>query len=76
MTTLTEHIDVDAITEQAKQVHFWRSIVTVIAAILFGLGWVSFRFFAVIWFALAWGGCAVREGWREARPKRGPSPVR
>lgn len=77
MTTLTERIPVDEITEQARQVHFWRSVATVIAAVLFGLGWVAFKFFAVAWFALAWCGCAVREGWREARhAPQGPSPVR
>ena len=77
MTTLTERIPVDEITEQARQVHFWRSVLTVLAAVLFGLGWVAFKFFAVLWFACVWSGCAVREGWREAKnAPRGPSPVR
>ena len=76
MTTLSERIPVDDITAQAKQVHFWRSVLTVIAACLFGLGWIAFRFFAVTWFAAVWCGCAVREGWREAKGPQGPSPVR
>ena len=77
MTTLTDRIPVDQITEQAKQVRFWRSVATVIAACLFGLGWVAFKFFAVLWFACAWSGVAVREGWREARnAPHGPSQVR
>ena len=75
MTTLTERIPVDEITEQARQVHFWRSAATLVAAVLFGLGWVAFKFFAVAWFGVVWCGCAVREGWREGRGAK-PSQVR
>ena len=79
MTTLIDRIpvDVDAISQQAREVKFWRSVLTVIAACLFGVGWLAFKFFAVAWFAVAWCGCAVREGWRAGRhAPQGPSPVR
>lgn len=66
-TTLLDKVPVESITTQARQVRFWRSVATVIAACLFGLGWVAFKFFAVLWFGLVWSGCAVREGWREGR---------
>lgn len=78
MTTLTERIPVDEITAQAREVHFWRSVLTVIAAVLFGLGWVVAKAFGVAWLAAAWSAVAVREGWREGRragQQRGPSQV-
>lgn len=76
MTTLSERVPVESITEQARQVRFWRSVATVVAACLFGLGWLAFKFFAVAWFAVVWCGCAVREGWRAGHGARqGPSPI-
>jgi hypothetical protein len=77
-TDLLERVPVDSITEQARQVKFWRSVATVIAAILFGAGWLVAKAFGVTWFALVWCGCAVREGWRDGRGvKPGqPSQVR
>ena len=70
MTTLTERIPLDDITEQAQQVKPGRAALTVIAAVLFGLGWVMARVFSVLWLAAMWSGVAVREGWRASR---GPS---
>jgi membrane protein required for beta-lactamase induction len=75
-TDLLARVPVDRITEEARQVHPGRTLLTVIAAILFGLGWLVAKAFGVTWFALVWAAVAVREGWREARPKQGPSPVR
>lgn len=74
MTTLTERFPVDEITAQAREVRFWRSVLTVIAAVLFGLGWLVAKAFGVAWLALAWSAVAVREGWREGRKvSRGPA---
>jgi hypothetical protein len=67
MTTLAERIPVDEITAQAREVRFWRSVLTVIAAALFGLGWLVAKAFGLAFLALAWTAVAVREGWREGR---------
>jgi hypothetical protein len=77
-TDLLERVPVDRITEQAREVRFWRSVLTLAAAFLFGLGWVTAKAFGLAWFAVVWAGCAVREGWREGRGvKPGqPSQVR
>ena len=76
-TDLLDRVPVDRITEQAKQVRFWRSVATLVAACLFGLGWLTAKGFGVLWFAAVWSACAIREGWRDARnsTKQGPSPV-
>lgn len=66
-----QRVPVARITSQAQQVRFWRSALTVLAAVLFGLGWLAFKAFAVAWLAAVWSAVAVREGWREARGPAG-----
>lgn len=70
MTTLTERIPLDDINVQARQVRPGRAVLTVIAAVLFGLGWVVARTLGIVWLAVMWCGVAVREGWRASH---GPS---
>jgi uncharacterized membrane protein YedE/YeeE len=75
-TTVLDRVDLDAITVQARQVRFWRTVLTVIAGLLFGAGWVTAKAFGVMWLAAAWTAVAVREGWREGRGvtvQHGPS---
>jgi len=69
-TTVLDRVPVDEITDQARQVRPARTLLTVIAAVLFGLGWVTARVFTVLWFSAMWAGVAVREGWRASH---GPS---
>lgn len=57
----------ERITAQAREVHFWRTVLTVLAALLFGVGWLAAKTCTVAWLALAWSAVAIREGWREAR---------
>ena len=61
---------VDEITEQAKTVKPGRAVLTVVAAVLFGIGWIVARIFAVLWLAFMWSSVAIREGWRASH---GPS---
>ena len=70
MTALTEQFSLDDLAEKAQAVKPGRTVLTVIAAALFGLGWVTARVFAVLWLAFMWCGVAVREGWRASH---GPS---
>ena len=77
MTAITERLPLDEINRQARDVHFWRTVLTVIAAALFGLGWILAKTFAVLWLAAAWSFTAVKVGWQEGRKTaevdRGPS---
>jgi hypothetical protein len=65
--SLLERIPAEEITRQAREVHFRRTALTVIAAVLFGLGWLAAKLLTGAWLALAWSVVAVREGWREGR---------
>ena len=77
MTAVLDRVDLDAITEQARQVRFWRTVLTLVAGVLFGAGWLVAKCFTVSWLAVSWCAVAVREGWREGRGttqvSRGPS---
>jgi uncharacterized membrane protein YedE/YeeE len=77
MTALLDRVPVESITEQARQVRFGRAVLTLIAGVLFGLGWVTARALAVGWLAVAWSWTAFRVGFREGRRgPRGPSEPR
>ena len=63
MTTITQRMPVDQITERARQVRFGRLLLAAFAAVFFAIGWCAARFF----LGLAWCAVAVRVGWQEGR---------
>ena len=69
MTTLTQRVPLDEITAQARQVRFGRLLLTLIAAVFFGLGWVAGRFF----LGVAWCAVAVKVGWQAGAARGGPA---
>ncbi|MEU0040237.1 hypothetical protein [Streptomyces sp. NPDC006333] len=60
-------VPVDQVTEQARQMRFWRTVATVLAGLLWGVGWLAAKGCALAWLALAWVVVAVRVGWADAR---------
>lgn len=70
MTALTEQFSLDDLEAKAREVRPGRTLLTALAAVLFGIGWVTARVFAVAWLAFTWSWVAVREGWRASH---GPS---
>lgn len=71
MTTITQRMPVDQITEQARQVRPGAAVVTVAAFLLIWLG----RLLGYAWLIPVWCFLAVRVGWRDVHPKvsRGPA---
>jgi hypothetical protein len=68
-----DRVPVDRITVEARQVEIGRTLLTVVAGLLFAVGWLAAKAVGVIWLALAWSATAVRLGWSEARASsRGP----
>lgn len=65
--TWVDRVPVERITAEARQVSFWRTVLRVLAGMLFGLGWLAAKTVAVLWLAVAWSATAVRLGWQEAR---------
>lgn len=60
-------VPVEDINRQAREVHFWRTVLTALAGVLFGVGWLAAKVVGVLWLALAWAVVAVRVGWQDAR---------
>jgi hypothetical protein len=77
MANVLDHIPVDRITAEARQVHVGRTVLLVVAAVLYAVGWLAGKTLTVLWLALAWSGTAVKVGWTEARnptgDRRGPA---
>jgi hypothetical protein len=73
--TVLDRIPVDNITARAHRARPGRAALTVIAAVLFGLGWATYKAFAVAWLAAAWCGSAVIEGWQAARAAQARAPL-
>ena len=67
MAHVLERVPVSRITEDAKQVRFGRTLLALIAGLLYGLGWLTAKAFGLVWFAMAWAGTAVKIGWVDAR---------
>jgi hypothetical protein len=57
---------VDRVNAEAKDVHFWRTVLTVVAAALYGIGWTIGWVFKGIWLVLTWCFAAAKVGFGDA----------
>lgn len=64
-------VPVERITAEARQIRFGRTVLTVLAALLFSMGWCVAKLFSGLWLVLAWTATAVKVGWVEARKGSG-----
>lgn len=72
--TVLDRVPLEDINTRARDVHFGRTLLTVIAALLYAVGWLTAKILGGIWLAFAWSAVAVKVGWTEARAgTRGPS---
>ena len=55
------------ISTEARDVHFGRTVLTILATLLFGLGWIAAKAVTLTWLALAWSATAIKVGWQEGR---------
>ena len=63
-TSALDRVPVDEITARARAVRPGRTILTVVAGALFGLGWLVAKTFAVAWLGVTWCWAAVGVGWQ------------
>lgn len=72
---IAERVPVGQISAEAREIRFGPAVLTLLAGVLFGLGWLAAKVCTVTWAALAWAFAAVRIGWQEgmARRESGPS---
>lgn len=72
MSAILAPVPLDRISARARQAEPGRALLTVLAAVLFGVGWGVRKFFAVIWLGAAWSYFAAAEGWNEASGPKAP----
>lgn len=57
----------EQISARSREIHFWRTVLTVLAGVLAAVGWITFQVFAVSWRASTWTFAAVKYGWDQAK---------
>jgi hypothetical protein len=72
MATVLERVPVARINAEAHEVDIPRAALTLVAAVLFAVGWLSGKTVGLVFAALAWSFAAVKVGWSDAR--RPPLP--
>jgi hypothetical protein len=58
---------INRINSEARDVRFSRIMLTILAGLLYGVGWIAARVFGLIWLTLAWSVIAIKVGWQEGR---------
>lgn len=69
MTALLDRVTVDQITAQARQASPGRALLTLLGALLMGLGWLVAWAYRGAFVAGAWAFTAARMGWLRAHGK-------
>lgn len=64
----------ESITAEARQVQFRATLVLLLSALCFALGWLASKPFRAGWFAGAWMFVAMRRGFRAGMPPRPSGP--
>lgn len=66
-----DRIPMERIGVEARDMHPAATLLTLIAALLYAVGWAAAKVLGVIWLGLCWCAAAVKVGWSESRGKRG-----
>lgn len=64
--TWVQRVPVDRISEKAQELRFWRTVGTLLAGLLWALGWLAARGCALVWRGIAWAAAAAAVGWTDA----------
>lgn len=66
MTTVLRRVPVERISDQAREIRAGRLLLTLVAGLLFAVGWSAGAAFR----ALVWCAVAVKVGWQDGRKAR------
>lgn len=61
---------VERVESEARQIRPGRTVLTVIAAVLYAVGWLIGQVFRAVWLVVSWSLAAAKVGFREARTPR------
>ena len=65
-TTVLDRVDLEELSAQAREVRFGRTVLSLAAFLLIGLG----KVLGYAWLVPVWCFLAVRAGWRDVHPPR------
>lgn len=69
MASVVDRVPTAEIRVQAQQVHLGRALLTLLAGLLYAVGWLAGKTVTVGALVVLWSAAAVKVGWREARPR-------
>jgi hypothetical protein len=69
--TIAQRVQLDRITAEARQIEIGRTLLTLIAVVLYAVGWLVGFVIKAAFVVVAWSFAAVKVGWNDARPRRG-----
>ena len=67
---IAERVPVARVSAQAREIRFGPALLTLLAGVLFGVGWLAAKVCVVVWAALTWTFAAVRIGWQEGMARQ------
>jgi hypothetical protein len=67
LTAIERRVPVEEITLKARNLHLGRSLLTLVAGVFYGLGWLAGKVVGGVFLAVAWSLTAIKVGWIEAR---------
>lgn len=68
---MLQQATLDQIREQARTLTPLRTLLTLIASVLYGIGWAAARTLGVIWTGLTWAAASAKVGWGDGRKGTG-----
>lgn len=66
---MLQQATLDQIREQARTLTPLRTLLTLLASVLFGVGWVAAKTLGTVWLGLTWAYAAVVVGWKSSAGK-------
>lgn len=66
---MLQQATLDQIREQARTLTPLRTLLTLLASVLYGIGWLAAKTLGTVWTGLTWSYAAVVVGWKSSTGK-------
>lgn len=63
-------VEVARLEAEAHEIHLGRTLLTILAAVFYALGWGAAMIVIGVWTVLTWSAAAMRLGWQDAFGRR------
>lgn len=64
---LLDQATLERVRDEAREMHPVRTLLLLIASLLFLVGWLAAKILGALWVAVSWSLAAVKVGWRAGR---------